>query len=96
MPIEHGKGATILTGDSIQFFRLASLKGAVGLEIRGIRTSRGRSACAIAKEEFGIKGSRQKVYDWLCAKVEELRPQQEHRTVEGDRVVREVEGQEVN
>ncbi len=96
MPIEHKSGATVLTGDSIDFYVLASLKGAVGLELKGMRMSRGRSACAVAKERYGLKGNKQKVYDQLCTMVEEQRKVQEHRTVENGREIREVEGKEVN
>lgn len=91
MPIEHNQGGTILTGDSIDFFRLAALKGAVGLELKGIKMRRGPVVWRQAAREYGIKGNKQKVYDWLCAKVDELRPQQEH--VENGR--RTVGGQEV-
>ncbi len=77
MPIIHGSGGTIFTGESISYFRLCALKSAVGLELKGIKVKRW-SVTAQVKKEFGIKGNRQKVYDWLCAKVEELRPQQEH------------------
>jgi hypothetical protein len=35
MPIKHSKGSTTITGDSITFLRLAALKGAVGLELKG-------------------------------------------------------------
>jgi len=79
MPIEHGKGGTTLTGDSIEFLRLGTIARGIGLEIKGIRMTRGRSCYAIAKKELGIKGSRQKVYDQLMARVAELRAQQEHR-----------------
>ena len=91
MPIEHGKGHTMVTGDSIDFLQLAALKGAVSLELQGLKR-RGRPAWCIAKEHFNIKGNKQKVYEWLCAKVDELRPLQEHVTEEGRRIVG---GQEV-
>jgi len=95
MPIEHGKGGTTITGDSIDFLQLCAIRGAVGLEIKGLKR-RGRSAYAIAKETYGLKGNRDAVYAWLCARVDELRPLQEHRTVEGGREIREVEGKDVN
>ena len=77
MPIEHTRGGTIITGESIEYYRICVLKTAVELELKGIRV-KSWSVTAQAKREFGIKGNRQKIYDWLCAKVEELRPQQEH------------------
>lgn len=95
MPIEHGRGGTTLTGDSIEFFRLCQLRGAVGLELKGIKMTRGPVVWKRAAKEFGIKGNKQAVYNWLDAKVQELRAQQEHVTVEDGRVKREVGGQEV-
>lgn len=91
MPIEHTAGGTVLTGDSITFYRLAALKGAVGLELEGIRMRRGPVVWKQAAREYGIKGNKAAVYAWLCAKVEELRAQQEHvedgrRTVAGEDV----------
>lgn len=97
MPIEHHNGGTTLTGDSIEFFRLLQFRGAVGLELKGIRMTRGPVIWKRAAREFGIKGNKQAVYAWLDAKVKELAAQQEHVTVSvtGGRVVREVGGQEV-
>ena len=97
MPIEHNPGgSTTLTGDSISFFRLAALKGAVGLELKGIKMRRGPVIWKQAAREFGIKGNKQKVYDWLCAEVEKQRQQQEHIVHLRSRRRREVGGQEVN
>ena len=56
------------TPDQIQMYRIATLRTAVRLEIRGIRaTSKGRSASAIAKELLGLPRStkRQDVLDAL-------------------------------
>lgn len=95
MPIKHGPGGTTVTGDSIAFFRLAALKGAVGLECKGMKMRRGPVIWKQVAREFSIKGNRDAVYHWLCKKVDELRPQQEHVVTEGGRTVREVEGKEV-
>jgi len=46
--------------EAINNFRLRSLRGALKLEILGMKR-RGRSAYSLIKEEFGFKGSRQKV-----------------------------------
>jgi hypothetical protein len=91
MPIEHHRGGTTLTGDSISFYRLCVMRGAVGLELKGIKMTRGPVVWKQAAREFGIKGNKQAVYDWLDAKVQELRAQQEHiengrRTVGGEDV----------
>lgn len=50
--------------DNIDKFRLVVLKNALKLEMLGMKR-RGRSTYSIVKEEFGLKGSKQKVYDQL-------------------------------
>jgi hypothetical protein len=56
-------GHMVITGkENIANFRLITLRGALRLELRGMKR-RGRSAYAIIKEEFHLKGSKQKVYD---------------------------------
>mgnify|MGYP003651545338 CR=1 FL=1 len=52
------------TPEQIAEFRLRTLHKMIHLEIMGM-TRRGRSAYAIVKQETGLKGSRQKVYDQL-------------------------------
>lgn len=102
MPIEHSNGGTTITGDSINFFQLAARKGVVGLELKGIRMHRGPVLWKQMRELYKIPGtgkrqaSHQQVYDWMCAKVEELRAQQEHIVTENGRTIREVEGREVS
>jgi hypothetical protein len=46
--------------ETINNFRLRSLRGALKLEILGMKR-RGRSAYSLIKEEFGFKGNRQSV-----------------------------------
>lgn len=72
-----------------------SFKGAVKLEMVGIKMRRGQTIWKQAAREYGIKGNREKVYKWLCAKVEEMRPLQEHVSTVNGREIREVEGKEV-
>lgn len=96
MPIEHHESATTLTGDSIEFYRMAALRSAVGLEMKGIKIRRGPVVWKQAAREFNIKGNRAAVYAWLDAKVKELAAQQEHvTTLPNGRVIREVGGREV-
>lgn len=59
----------ILTGKQIDFYRLAALKGALYLELKGMKR-RGRSAYSILKSEFGLKGNRESVYKQVCELVE--------------------------
>ena len=57
---------TMLTGNQIEFARLLTLRKMLKLEMCGM-TRRGRSAYSILKKELGIKGTKQKVYDQVCA-----------------------------
>ena len=50
------------TPEEISAARLITLRGALKLELLGMKR-RGRSAYAIIKDEFGLKGNKQKVYD---------------------------------
>jgi len=58
------------TPEQIDAFRLRTLRGALKLEILGMRRG-GRSVYSIVKEEFGFKGSKQKVLEQLEAKINE-------------------------
>jgi len=53
------------TPEGIAFFQLAARKGALGLELKGLKRH-GRSAYSICKEVYGLKGNKQKVYDQMC------------------------------
>ncbi len=70
--IEVGKGSTSFVGEgAVHIFRLMTLVRGLRSEIRGMRlTSKGRTCYAMAKEEFGLKGNRQKVLDQLVPLVE--------------------------
>lgn len=58
---------TIITNpDEIQMFRLRTLLSGLKLELVGMHR-RGRSCYSIIKEEFGLKGNKQKVYDQFRA-----------------------------
>ena len=57
------------TPDKINMFRLLSLKGALKLEMVGMKRQ-GRSAYAIIKDEFGFKGNREKVLNQLQEHIE--------------------------
>ena len=55
----------LITGeDNIKKFRLIALKHALDLEIKtGMRIHRGRTAYSIIKDEFKLKGNKQKVLE---------------------------------
>jgi hypothetical protein len=88
MPIKHTHGATVITGDSLVYARLCTLRGAVGLELKGLRVRRGPVVWRQVAREFHLPHpTKQRVYDWLDAKVKELAPQQEHIDASGRRFV---------
>jgi hypothetical protein len=58
------------TPEGIRAYRLLALRAALGLEVKGMR---GRvNAYATIKKEFGLKGSKAKVYELYEAKLREL------------------------
>jgi len=57
------------TPDGIAFAQLLARRGALRLELLGLKRS-GRSAYSICKEVYGLKGTRQRVLDQLCAMIE--------------------------
>jgi len=50
------------TPSQIDAFRLLTLRGALRLEVMGMKRH-GRSVYSIVKEEFDLKGNKQKVFD---------------------------------
>lgn len=67
MTIEVKDSCTVITGaDDIGKFRILAIRGTLKLELKGIKMIRGRSAFARIKEEFGLKGRNQAVYDAFC------------------------------
>lgn len=76
MTIEIYKdGGMSITGDSVDFYRMAALKGALSLELKGLKR-RGPSAFSMVKREYGLKGNKQKVYEQFCKLVEEASAKQ--------------------
>jgi hypothetical protein len=58
------------TPDAIDAFRVRALRSALKLECLGM-TRRGQSVYSIVKQEFGFKGSKQKVLDQLNKYIED-------------------------
>ena len=69
-------GSTVITGQHIGLYALLSLKARLKMEVVGLR-GRGRSALSIAKDAYGLKGSREKVLAQLEAMIEDWAPQPE-------------------
>lgn len=57
--------------EQIEAFRLRTLLRGLKLEIIGMKMSRGRSCYSIIKEDFDLKGSKQKVYEQFKELLEE-------------------------
>lgn len=87
MPIEHHKsGGTTITGKSIDYFRMAQLLSGLALEIRTggrMKVARGVNCWMIIKREYGLKGSREKVYTAFQAMVEGRQANQMHVDPDG-------------
>ena len=56
--------------EQINLFRMKALRGALKLEILGMKR-KGRSAYSLIKEEFKFKGNREKVLGQIEAEIEE-------------------------
>ena len=57
------------TTDDIDFARLAALRGALRLELKGMKR-RGRTAYSILKSDYGFKGNREKVLEQATQEIE--------------------------
>ena len=66
----NSRGISVSTPEGIEFYRLCALRGALRLEILGMKR-RGKSAYSVVKQEFGFKGNKQKVFDQLNDLIEE-------------------------
>ena len=63
MAIEINEGGSItITGDSINVYRLLTIRAGLKAEAMGMRLTRKAPSClSIVKREFGFKGNLQKV-----------------------------------
>lgn len=59
------------TPEAIDRFRLVALKGALKMEVLGMRR-RGQSVYSIVKQEFGYKGNKASVLKQLEQKIKEI------------------------
>ena len=60
------------TPETINAFRLLALKGALKLELVGLKARRGFSAFKTVKAEFGFKGNKQSVFDQYVAHLTQI------------------------
>jgi len=63
---------TMLTGNQIHKARLLALQSGMKLEAKGLRMSRGKTAMAIVKQEFGFKGNRSKIQAQLQTVIDSM------------------------
>ena len=54
---------TLQGEDQMLGARLLTMRAGLQLELKGLRMTRGRTCYSLIKEETGLKGSKQKVYD---------------------------------
>ena len=59
------------TPEAIDRFRLVALKGALKMEVLGMRR-RGQSVYSLVKQEFGYKGNKASVLKQLEQKIKEI------------------------
>ena len=58
-------GFTLQGEDQMLGARLLTMRAGLRMELKGLRMTRGVSCYALIKQETGLKGSKQKVYDQL-------------------------------
>ena len=56
-------GFTLQGEDQMLGARLLTMRAGLRLELKGLQMTRGVSCYALVKQETGLKGSKQKVYD---------------------------------
>jgi len=60
--IKITEGCTVFAGRSaVDLYRMMTLAAGLKMEVRGMKMYRGRTCYALIKEEFGLKGGKQKV-----------------------------------
>lgn len=73
MPIQETNGSFMITGKGIDLYKLLALRSALSIECEGMVLRRGFSAFKIIKKEFGLKGTKAKVFEEFNAIVEKAR-----------------------
>jgi hypothetical protein len=76
--VSEGGGIMVEGAEAIDYFRLCTLVSALGLEVQGLR-SRRYSAYAIAKREYGLKGSKPRVLEQLTLIRDRIRDEMNNR-----------------
>jgi hypothetical protein len=53
---EGSEGVTVITGKGIDMYGLLALRGALKMQVAGLKMSRGMSATQLGKRKYGLKG----------------------------------------
>ena len=65
-----GNNCLVVTGvKDIARYRMCVLLNALKLEVLGMKVTRGSTAYAVIKKEYGLRGSKQKVFDQFKAMI---------------------------
>jgi hypothetical protein len=62
----------LTTPEQIATYRLAALRTALRLELKGMRVSKGPTAYSILRSQYGYKGKREAVLAQVTADVEDI------------------------
>lgn len=69
--IKITESCTVFAGwSAVNVYRMMTLASGLSMETRGMRLTRGRTCYSIIKEEFGLRGNKQKVLDQFLPLVE--------------------------
>ena len=60
----------------IELYRMLVLEKMLRLEILGLKMSRGKTAYSAIKEEYNLKGSKQRVWDTFKLMIETIKQEQ--------------------
>ena len=63
--------------EQIELYRMLVLEKMLRLEILGLKMSRGKTAYSAIKEEYNLKGSKQRVWDTFKLMIETIKQEQE-------------------
>jgi len=63
---------TLTTPEQIEAFRLLTIRGALKMELAGMRHSKGFNASRVLKSQYGIRGHREEQLVKLEALIKEL------------------------
>ena len=64
------------TPEKIELYRMLVLEKMLRLEILGLKMSRGKTAYSAIKEEYNLKGSKQRVWDTFKLMIETIKQEQ--------------------